>query len=178
MREFLADLMDSAAGRADYADVRHVHSSAETVSIRNGRVELARRDDEEGVGVRVRIGGSWGFAAARGSERSAAEAALERAIAVAEAQPATRDTAALAPVEPARGTYATELVTDPFDVPLEDKLAILGAADEAMRGAPRVVLRTGQYVGYRQRKTFCSTEGAICKQRLRGCGGGIPATAA
>jgi predicted Zn-dependent protease len=72
MRDLLADLMDAAAGRSDYADVRHVRSSAESVSTRNGRVDLVRRGEEEGFGVRVRIGGAWGFAAARGSERAAA----------------------------------------------------------------------------------------------------------
>src|SRR5919204_5496540 len=97
MRDLLADLMDAAAGRSDYADVRHVRSSAETVSTRNGRMELVRHWEEEGFGVRVRIGGAWGFAAARGSERTAAEDALARAIAVAEAQPRVDGAAPLAP---------------------------------------------------------------------------------
>src|ERR671935_1987501 len=135
MRDLLADLMDAAAGRSDYADVRHVRSSAETVSTRNGRVELVRHWEEEGFGVRVRIGGAWGFAAARGSERTAAEDALARAIAVAEAQPRTNEQVlALAPEAPARGSYSTPLEIDPFEVPLEDKLGLLAEADAAMRG--------------------------------------------
>src|ERR687887_605916 len=139
MRGFLADLMDSAAGRSDYADVRHVRSAAETVSTRNGQVELVRRFDEEGFGVRVRIGGAWGFAAARGSERTAAEDALARAIAVAEAPPRTAaQVLPLALEEPARGSYSTPLEIDPFEVPLEDKLAVLAEADAAMRGAQRI----------------------------------------
>ena len=75
MRHLLADLMDVAAGRADYADVRHVSSLVEGISTRNGHVDVVRRDAEEGFGVRVRVDGTWGFAAARGSERSAAEGA-------------------------------------------------------------------------------------------------------
>jgi predicted Zn-dependent protease len=46
MRQILADLMDAAAGLADYADVRHVRSESEDVSTRNGRVDLVRRDEE------------------------------------------------------------------------------------------------------------------------------------
>jgi TldD protein len=178
MRDLLADLMDAAAGRSDYADVRHVRSSAETVSTRNGRVDLVRRSDEEGFGVRVRIGGAWGFAAARGSERAAAESALERAIAVAEAQPRTSaQVLPLAAEQPARGSYSTPLEIDPFEVPLEDKLALLAAADAAMRGDARIALTTAHFDAYRDEKVFASTEGASCEQLLVECGGGIAATA-
>src|SRR4051812_34692218 len=177
MRHLLADLMDVAAGRADYADVRHVSSLAESVSTRNGHVELVRRDAEEGVGVRVRIGGAWGFAAARGSERAAAEGALERAIAVAEAQPRVPGTGPLAPEAPAQGSYSSAIVTDPFDVPLEEKLSLMLAADEGMRGDPRVTLSMAQFSAYRRDTTFASSEGAMCEQRTVECGGGVAATA-
>jgi TldD protein len=176
MRELLADLMDSAAGAADYADVRHVSSRSEHISTRNGRVETVHRDDEEGFGVRVRIAGAWGFAAVRGSERAAAEDALRRAIDVARAQPASADTP-LAPEQPARGSYATDFEVDPFDVPLEEKLELLSAADAAMRGDPRVGLTMAQFSAFRQSKVFASTEGALCDQLNVECGGGIVATA-
>jgi TldD protein len=177
VRQILADLMDAAAGRADYADVRHVSSAAEGMSTRNGRVDVVRRDSEEGFGVRVRIGGAWGFAAARGEEKAAAEGALERAIAVAQAQPRMQGSGPLAPEAPARGSYATALVTDPFEVPLEEKLALLLAADEGMRCDSRVTLTMAQFSAYRQDKLFASTDGALCDQRIVECGGGIVATA-
>jgi TldD protein len=178
MRDVLPDLMDAAAGRSDYADVRHVRSSAETVSTRNGRVELVRQWEEEGFGVRVRIGGAWGFAAARGNEKAAAEDALARAIAVAEAQPRIDDgVVPLAPEEPASGTYSTPVATDPFSVSLEDKLALLTEADAAMRGDPRIALTSAHFDAYRDDKVFCSTEGAYCEQRILECGGGLAATA-
>ncbi|HEY7629223.1 MAG TPA: TldD/PmbA family protein [Thermoleophilaceae bacterium] len=177
MRHVLADLMDAAAGRADYADVRHVSSVAENIATRNGRVDLVRHDGDEGFGVRVRIGGAWGFAAARGSEKRAAESALERAIAVAEAQPKVGAAAPLAPEAPAQGSYATALVTDPFEVPLEEKIALLLAADGGMRVDTRVTLTVAQFSAYRQDKLFASTDGALCEQRIVECGGGIVATA-
>ncbi|HXD59506.1 MAG TPA: TldD/PmbA family protein [Thermoleophilaceae bacterium] len=178
MRDVLPDLMDAAAGRSDYADVRHVRSSAETVSTRNGRVELVRQWQEEGFGVRVRIGGAWGFAAARGNEKAAAEDALARAIAVAEAQPRIDDgVVALAPEGAASGTYSTPVEIDPFSVSLEDKLALLTEADAAMRGDPRIALTGAHFDAYRDDKVFCSTEGAYCEQRIVECGGGLAATA-
>src|SRR3954470_9991485 len=90
VRELLEDLLDAAAGRADYADARHVRAARERVGIRNGAVHELESDESEGVGVRVRIGGAWGFAAVRGSSRGDAESALERALAVAAAQPRSR----------------------------------------------------------------------------------------
>jgi TldD protein len=177
MRRLLADLMDVAAGRADYADIRHVSSLTEAISTRNGSVDLVRRDAEDGFGVRVRIGGAWGFAAARGSERAAAEAALERAIAVAQAQPRVNGAAPLTSEPPAQGSYSTEFEIDPFEVPLEEKLELMLAADEGMRGDPRVTLTQAQFGAYRQDKVFASSEGALCDQRIVECGGGIAATA-
>jgi TldD protein len=178
MRSVLGDLMDTAAGRSDYADVRHVRSLAEGVSMRNGRVDLVRRHEEEGFGVRVRIRGAWGFAAARGNTREAAEDALARAIEVAEAQPrGIGEAAPLAPEDPAQGSYATELEIDPFEVSLDDKLELLAAADAAMRGDPSVALTTAHFNAFSDDKAFASTEGAYCEQRIVECGGGISATA-
>src|SRR3954453_11370264 len=178
MRDVLPDLMDAAAGRSDYADVRHVRSSAETLSTRNGQVESVRRWDADGFGVRVRIGGAWGFAAARGSDRADAEGALARAIAVAEAQPrTTAQVLPLATEEPASGSYSTPLEIDPLEISLEDKLALLSQADAAMQGDPRIALTSAHFEAYRDDKVFCSTEGAYCEQRIVECGGGIAATA-
>ena len=88
MRELLENLMDSAARRAEYADARFVNTRVERLSTRNGAIDQLDTDESEGIGVRVRVGGSWGFAAAGGTSKGDAEAALERALAVAAATPA------------------------------------------------------------------------------------------
>jgi TldD protein len=177
MEELLGDLMVAAAGRVEYADARHVRSRAERVGMRNGAVDRLDRAEEEGFGVRVRIGGAWGFAAARGDQPEAAEGALRRAIAIAEAQPRT-PAHRLAPEPPARGTHEAGLEgIDPFGVPLEDKLAVLVAADEAMRGDDRVTVRAADFLAFGEDKVFASTDGAHCRQRAVECGGGISATA-
>ncbi|MGE5635910.1 MAG: PmbA/TldA family metallopeptidase, partial [Nocardioidaceae bacterium] len=83
MRDLLRELMGAADPRADYADARFVASRAELISTRNGAVDALESCDHEGFGVRVRVGAAWGFAAARGCDRAAAESALERALALA-----------------------------------------------------------------------------------------------
>jgi TldD protein len=176
MRDVLRDLMDSAAVRAQYADARFVRTRAERLSTRNGALDQLDWHESEGVGVRVRMRGAWGFAAARGTERRDAEAALERALAVAAAQPASNGPA-LAPEPPAEGSWANEVERDPFAVPLEDKLAVLSAADAGLRTEPGVTLTMARFQALQVEKLFASTEGALCEQRICECGGGITAVA-
>jgi TldD protein len=178
MRQLLENLMDSAIGLADYADARHVHTQSESIDTRNGMVQAAARGDDEGIGVRVRVGGAWGFAATRGTRNADAEIALERALAIARAQPAAAATP-LAPVEPARGEYASPAGIDPFSISLDDKVGLLIAADEAIAaaGGRAVRVRTGTFHAQVERRTFASTEGALCEQTITECGGGIAAVA-
>ncbi|MBA2419562.1 MAG: TldD/PmbA family protein, partial [Thermoleophilaceae bacterium] len=85
----LEDLVDAASCRVDYADARLVRTRRERVAVRDGAVEALDRGEDEGVGVRVRVGGAWGFAATRESTSAGAEAALQRALEVARSQPAS-----------------------------------------------------------------------------------------
>jgi TldD protein len=177
VRELLEDLVDAAAGRADYADARHVRSASERIAVRNGAVHELETEEAEGVGVRVRIGGAWGFAAVRGSTRPQAEAAVARALAVAEAQPRAGGVP-LAPEPPAAGSWANRVELDPFEVSLEDKLAVLAEAAEALAAEGDVAVARANFVAFRTEKAFASSEGAFCEQRLTECGGDIAAVAA
>jgi TldD protein len=176
VREVLQDLTDAAAGRAEYADARFVSTRTESLSTRNGEVERVESDESEGIGVRVRVGGAWGFAAVSGTERAAAETALQRALEVAAAQPAAPATP-LAAEPPAVGSYEVPVERDPFEVSLEDKLAVLGEADAALRAEPEVAVSLARFQAVRTRKLFASTEGALCEQLITECGGGMMAVA-
>src|SRR4051812_27417206 len=121
MKETLENLMDAARTRADYADVRHVHTRQESISTRNGAVDEVEGAESEGAGVRVRVGGAWGFAATRDLSRAGLEAALDRALKLAAAQPRAPKTP-LAPEPPARGSWGSPARIDPFTVPLDHKL--------------------------------------------------------
>jgi len=176
VRDLLRDLMDSASTRADYADVRHVRLREEAIAMRNGELDELDARDEEGFGVRVQLAGGWGFAAARGSDRAAAEEALARALAIAENQP-RGDSQPLTAEPPAHGSYVSPVETDPFSVSLEDKLALLAEADGALRGERTVKVALAQLQSRFEEKLFASTDGALCEQRLTECGGGIEAIA-
>ncbi|HEX2070910.1 MAG TPA: TldD/PmbA family protein [Thermoleophilaceae bacterium] len=176
VRDLLGQLMDAAAGRADYADVRHTRLREESIAMRNGELDELDARDEEGFGVRVLLGGAWGFAAARGSDRTAAEDALARALAIAEAQPRGRG-GALTHEPAARGRYLSPVATDPFAVSLDEKLALLHEADRALRTEPRIAVALTALQSRHEEKLFVSTEGALCEQQLTDCGGVVSATA-
>ena len=160
MLDLLARLMEAAEGRCDYADARHVVSQMEAVSVRNGRVDGVTRAAAEGIGVRVRIGGAWGFAAVHGDDGREAERALARAHRGGTRPSPGWPSCPLAPEPPAHGEARFGEGTDPFEVPLEAKLEVLLAADEAMRGDPRVKVAQAHFDAYRNTKAFASTDGA------------------
>jgi TldD protein len=168
--------MDSAAAGGAYADARFVRQRSEFLATRNGEVDELHHDEDEGIGVRVRVGGAWGFAATRDTSKAGAEAALARALTIARTQPRALPTP-LAPEPVARGEHLGGEGTDPFDVPLERKLERLLAADAALGSDPRLNLRQAHFGGYVRDTIFASTEGALYDQRVIEAGGGLAATA-
>jgi TldD protein len=144
--------------------------------VRNGALDRLDRSEEEGIGVRVRVGGAWGFAATARVGRAGAEEALARALEVAESRSPT-SRLPLAPEPPATGSHRGGVGTDPFAVALEDKLGTLIAAEEALRGDARVRVSRARFLAFSEEKSFASTEGALCDQRIVECGGGIEAVA-
>jgi TldD protein len=175
--ELLANLMAKADGRGAYAEARQVHTRAEQVSVLNGAVEEITTGESEGIGVRVRLGGGWGFAATRDITAAGAEAALARALAIAEAQPAAAATPLAAAGDPARGHWEGPCEQDPFAISLDERLAHLLAAEEPLRGDDRIARTWAGCRAIRTTKSFASTEGAACTQVLTECGGGIQAVA-
>jgi len=168
----LTEAIAAAPSRCSYAEARHVATDADDVLVRNGRVDHVDSDSVAGVGVRVRVGGGWGFAATREETPAAVQAALARALAIAESQP-TAPAGALAPVEPARGHWSCGYELDPLAVSLEDKLELLFAAEAALRGDARIVRSEAECESRRVRTAFASSEGAACTQERVECGASI-----
>lgn len=79
--DLLSSLIDegSAAG-ASYVEVRHQNDYGVSVSMRNGKVIGVGSFKEEGVGIRVLVNGSLGFAATNNLSREGLSKALEKAI--------------------------------------------------------------------------------------------------
>lgn len=174
--DLLRETVDRAAGHCAYAEARHVHAVEEHLAVHDDLVDAVDATESEGIGVRVLVGGAWGFAATRDVSAAGAEAALKRALAVAAAQPAA-GARPLAPVVPATGHWASPCEIDPFALPLEERLQLLFAAVAAMRGDDRIVRADAEASMMRTRKALVTSDGTAVTQDLTECGAGISATA-
>ena len=190
MDPIIATALDTARQHgAHYADLRLVANREQRLIVRNGVVETMTADESAGLGIRTLYHGAWGFAATRDLTTAAADDAAALAVQIARAsarQNATtrqnaagrRPPSALlgAPVA-SRGSYATPVAIDPFAIPLDDKVALLLAADAEMAAVPQISARMGNLIFIREERTFANTEGALTTQTIYEAGGGIQATA-
>ena len=171
--------MDAArrAG-ADFADARAGIDETESLTVRNQEMEGIDRSTSTGVGVRVLVGGRWGFAAT--SRLDEAEVVRTAALAVAIAKAAQRlpgDPVSLSPLEPAVASWRSDVLEDPFLVPLEEKVALLMEATRRMQTVPGVSFAEGGLDFFRRSTWFASSEGAAIDQVITQSGGGTEAVA-
>lgn len=168
----------AVAAGAEYVDVRVVRSETLSLSVKNGRPEAVAADDDEGLGVRVLVDGSWGFACTPRPEPEAVARAALQAVEVARASRLLGGpTVRLAPQEPVRATWTNPVRRDPWGVPLEEMLALLAAATETMLRVPGVRVAEGFMDFWRTTKRFRNSEGAAIDQTITESGGGIAAVA-
>jgi TldD protein len=176
VRDLCAAAVDAATGAgAGYADARVVAKRNQLVATKNGHVEQLSDSESEGIGVRVLVGGAWGFACDRRLTTEGARDAALRACIFARAA-AGRHTRELAPIEPRTGTHHSHVERDPFEVPLADKVDLCLRADEALAG-PDVLVRQAMVRVQREHKLLLSSEGTEVEQELTECGAGIDCAA-
>ena len=183
MDPLIATALDTARARGvEYADIRLVSNREQRIVVRNGVVETMTADESVGLGIRALYDGSWGFASTRELTTVGADNAAGQAVQIARASARTngpgRTVSELlgAPVT-SRGSYATPIDVNPFDVSVDDKLSLLLSADAEMARVPQVSARMGNVVFISEQRTFANTEGALVEQTIHEAGAGIQATA-
>ncbi len=161
---------------AQYADARVVEERHESLEVADGRLGAVDRSESTGMGVRVLVDGAWGFASANDlAPDAAANIAREAAdIARASATVASGRSVELSPLDPQRGQWTGPCERDPFSVPLQDKIAVLTATDEILRGKG-VEITEVSYGAHGFRKWFGSTEGSAIEQAWTETGAGVSA---
>jgi TldD protein len=178
VRELCGTAIDAAlAAGAEYADARAILRREQHVATKNGEVESAADGESEGLGVRVLVGGAWGFAGnPRLSDEGASEAA-RRAVEFARASAGrSRSRVELAERPAERGEWRTPVERDPISVPLEEKIDILLRAEGAAR-RPDVAIVEAAARAMREERAFCSSDGADVLQEFVECGAGLDAYA-
>ncbi len=179
----MKDLADRALNLAQvkgasYGDIRLIRKENQVLAVKNGEVASLAQDEELGFGVRVIVDGAWGFASSSliTPQEIDRVTALAVQIARASALVKTRDVDLGAPVV-YRDSYRTAVEVDPFSISLEDKLALLMAADAEMRRVAGIRVARGSMECIREVQTFASTEGSYIEQEIIETGAGIEALA-
>ena len=163
---------------ASYADVRVGRYRRQVVNTRERQVSGVSDSESYGLGVRTLINGCWGFAATSVMTRESAQrAALEAAFMSLAARAVHRRPVELAPVAAVRDTWMTPITRDPLDVPLEDKVAVLLAANEAALKVKNVRFVNSSLALLREVKTLLTSEGTNVTQTLIRVGPSFSATA-
>lgn len=168
MREMVHRALDRAkSSGASYADVRFARFNRESIATRERRVTNISSSESYGVGVRVLVDGTWGFAASRDASPESIDATVARAIAIAKAnRQAQREPVTLAPVKGYKDTWQTPVTKDPFRVPLENKIDLLFGINEAALAVKGTAFCNSSLAFVKEEKIFGSTEGAEIEQIL------------
>ncbi|MBA2530311.1 MAG: TldD/PmbA family protein [Euzebyales bacterium] len=171
-------LDEAVAAGAAYADARAELDETESVSVQDQRVEGVERQASRGIGVRVLVGGSWGFAGTARLDPEHVLQAARMAVEVARASAtAQRQPVRLAPVEVVTDTWTTPHAVDPFSVALEDKLELLLSATAAAKTVDGLTFAKASLDAWKATKWFLSSEGADVHQTILQVGGGVECVA-
>ncbi|MEY4634528.1 MAG: hypothetical protein RJA55_326 [Acidobacteriota bacterium] len=162
-----AALTRATALGASYADIRINRYRRESIATRERQVQNVSRSTSYGLGLRVLVNGTWGFAATNLVDPAAARAAAEQAVAIAKANALmTTRQVVLANADKVVATWTNQIKRDPFEVPLETKTAFLMKLNEAALAVPGVSFINSQLQFVDEQKYFASSEGSRITQRL------------
>ena len=161
----LAGIDAARSAGAQYADARVGRYRRQSVSTRERQVTGVSDAESFGIGIRALVDGAWGFAATNELTVDAiARTAAEAVRTARAAKRAQRRPVELAPVAPAKGTWQTPIEVDPLEIPIEDKVALLLAANASALKVRNVRYATSGIASLREVKTLATTDGTLVTQ--------------
>jgi len=177
--ELAKEALDAArSAGASYADVRVGHYRRQTIGTRERQVSGVSDTESYGIGVRTLVNGCWGFAATSVMSRPSVRQVALEAVALSKAARAVQKRhVELAPVKPVVGTWITPVQQDPLEVAIEDKIALLLAANEAALKVKNVRFVNSGLALLREVKTLLTSEGTNVTQTMIRVGPSFTCTA-
>jgi TldD protein len=176
MRENIATAMSLAKSLgADFADIRVKDIRNEHMRVENGQLTKTEGTRSRGYGVRVYYKGAMGFAAS--DKVSEMPVAVQKAFNIARASlTLLKKKAQLDVKKPVQHEYKMPMERDPFEVPFEEKLALMMDCDAKLRAEG--VRRTYATLSFRRDDViFADTDGSYISQSFTQCTGNIGAVA-
>jgi TldD protein len=161
---------------ATYADARIVDDRQRSLATKNGKVGHAASGESLGIGVRVLVNDSWGFAATDDLSREAVDATAAKAVEIAKASARVKEEGIRLASEPAaKIDWATPCKIDPFSTSIEQNLELLTKIDHELLAVQGVTLAESNMHLGRYEQWFYSTEGSDIHQTRTITGAGFVA---
>jgi len=163
---------------AGYADVRIVDDRQRALATKNGKVGHAGSTESLGVGIRVLVSDSWGFAATDDLSRASVEKTAAQALEIARASAKVKEEPVrLAPEPAAKIEWASPCKIDPFTTSIEENLDLLTRIDAELMSVKGVTLAESSLHMGRYEQWFYSSDGAEIHQTRFRTGAGFAALA-
>ncbi|MBT28781.1 MAG: TldD protein [Thalassobius sp.] len=169
LKKELADIALNAAKDmgATYSDVRIGRYLNQFVITRENKVQNIVNTESFGVGIRVIVDGTWGFASSNDVSREGIAKAAKQAAAIAKANSKYQDEPVqLAPVK-SQGEVAWKapITKNAFEVPVKDKVDILLNANAKAMDAGANYISSMMFL-VNEQKYFASTDGSYIDQDI------------
>jgi TldD protein len=161
---------------ATYVDVRIVDERQRSLATKNGKVGHAASGESLGMGIRVLVDESWGFAATDDMSREAIERTAAKAVDIARASARVKEhPIRLAPEPAAKIEWSTPCKIDPFTTSIEENLDLLMKIDHELLSVQGVTLGESSLHLSRYEQWFYSSEGSDIHQTRTTTGAGFSA---
>ncbi len=152
---------------ATYADIRISRYDNQSVRTRERQVQGVSSDSSYGYGIRVLKKGAWGFAASNDFREQTVADVVAQAVEIAEANASIQTRpVTLAPEKAFEAEWKSGYEIDPFTVPLDKKVDLLLAVNEAALGVKGVAFVSSSASFVREDKFFASSLGSRIQQDL------------
>lgn len=161
---------------AQYADARIVDHRGRDLTTRNGKVGNAGSGESLGIGIRVLVDDSWGFASTDDLTRESADRTAEHAVQIARASARVKEQPVrLAPEPAAKIEWSSPCAIDPFTTSIEENLDLLTRIDHELLTVKGVTMAESNLHFGRYEQWFYSTEGSDIHQTRVTTGAGFSA---
>lgn len=161
---------------ASYADARIVDDRQRSLASKNGKVGHAASSESLGIGVRVLVNGSWGFASTDDLSREAVDRTAARAVEIGKASSRVKEMPIqLAPEPAVKIEWAGPCKIDPFSTSIDQNLDLLMKIDAELLSVAGVTLAESNLHLRRYEQWFYSSEGSDIHQTRHVTGAGFAA---
>ncbi len=150
---------------AAYCDLRVVDERNRLLATKNGAVGHASESESLGIGIRVIVNGSWGFAATEDLTKQGVESAAAQAVEIARASASVKEhDVRLAPEKAVTVEWGSACRIDPFSTSIEQNLELLLRVDKELRAVEGITLAETNLHFRRYEQWFYSSEGSDIHQ--------------